>query len=346
MLGLRTVLHLVDVADARSAERLADRLLVAGIDVTVREGAEGGRELWVVDDERLEAAQAVLARDDDDERETRRKAKALRAEQAASHRDHASRSVDLRTRWRGATGTELAPLSTMLVVASVMVAWSTSLGDPSTPTLQALSIEPWLSSERFGQVMQGEIWRLVTPMFIHFGFFHLLFNMSWVLTFGPQIERNHGFATMLALVVLSELAGSIPQYYATGPSFGGMSGVVYGLFGFVWMHARFGPGSRYVLTDREAVLSIVWLIACGSGWLGPIANLGHAGGLVVGLLMGTPAYVQHLRARRSGLAAVEHSWANTYGTPWLRFRHRVVAGYVPLWLLLIAIAVGITDVLR
>lgn len=340
------MLHLVDVADARAAERLADRLLVAGIEATVREGTDGGRELWVIDDERLDDARAVISRDDDDERETRRRAKALRAGQAASDRDHASRAVAIGERWRQTTGGQLAPLSTMLVVASVLVAWSTSLGDPSSGTLQALAIEPWMSGERFGQVMRGEIWRLWTPMFIHYGFFHLVFNMSWVLTLGPQIERNHGFATMLALVLVSQLAGAIPQYYATGPGFGGMSGVVYGLFGFVWMHARFGASRRYVISDREAVLSIVWLVACGSGMFGPIANLGHAGGLVVGLAMGAPAYVRHVRARRNGLAAVDGSWANTYGTPWLRFRHRVIAGYVPLWLLLIAIVVGATDMLR
>jgi GlpG protein len=105
------------------------------------------------------------------------------------------------------------------------------------------------------------------------------------------------------------------------------------------MHARFGRSGTYVLSDRDVVLSMLWFVACATGWLGPVANLGHAGGLVAGLLCGLPPYLRHLRDRRSSLATVEHSWAQTQGTGWQRFRRRVLMPYMPVWFLAMAAVV-------
>ncbi len=333
------LLRLTDYDERRAADHLAEQLLVAGIDSVVREGH--GWEVWVVEQDQLGAAQAIHGRFDRnaDPREIRAQAKAIKAERAAADAGRASRSVAVRDRWTPAAEVGLQPITIGLIVVSAMVAWATRLGDPSIIALQDLSIEPWDSLEFFGQVRRGELWRPFTPMFIHFGLLHLVFNMMWVSRLGPQLERHHGMPVMIGVVLASQLVGAVAQYAAVGPTFGGMSGVVYGLFGFVWMHARFGRPGTYVLSERDVVLSMAWFVACATGWLGPVANLGHAGGLVAGLLAGLPPYLRHLRGRRTALEATQGSWADTHCTAWQRFRRRVVMPYMPLWFLGLATVV-------
>jgi len=336
---LAGVLRLTGCDEREAAEALADQLLVAGIDADVRE-AEGW-EVWVIEEDDLVRAEAIRAApaSAEDRRAVRAKAKSIRAERAAANAGAASRFVNVRDRWNPVAEFGLQPVTAALVLCSVVVAWLTKLGDPSIVALQQLSIEPWDSPIFLGHVLRGEVWRLFTPMFIHFGLFHLVFNMMWLRRLGPQVEVHHGMPIMIAVVLGSELLGSLAQYAVVGPNFGGMSGVVYGLFGFVWMHARFGKPGTYVLSDFDVVLSMAWFIACATGWLGPVANLGHAGGLIAGLLLGLPPFLRHLRARRSSLETVEHSWAQTQGTTWQRFRRRVLNPYMPVWFLVMAAGV-------
>lgn len=329
------MLRLTDCDGERAARALADRLLVVGIDTDVREGTAW--EVWVLDEDHLPRAEAV--RDDPEPADmgaVRAQAKAIRAGRAAADAGHASRFVQVRDQWNPVEQLGLQPVTLALMLCSVAVAWLTQLGDPTIVALQQLSIEPWDSSEFLGRVRSGEVWRLLTPMFIHFGLLHLVFNMLWLRRLGPQVETHHGMRIMVAVVVASELVGSLAQYAVVGPTFGGMSGVVYGLFGFVWMQARFGRPGTYVMSEGDVAFAMVWFVACATGWLGPIANLGHAGGLVVGLLFGLGPYVRHLRGRQSSLEQVEHSWANTHGTRWQKLRRRVLVPYMPVWFLVLA----------
>jgi GlpG protein len=340
---LATVLRLTGCDGREVADALADRLLVAGIDAEVR--GDGPWEVWVIEEDDLARAEAIRAVPEsaDERRASRAKAKTIRARRTAADAGAASRFVAVRDGWNPVEEIGLQPVTAALILCSLAVAWLTKLGDPSIVALQQLSIEPWDSREFLGHVRRGEVWRLFTPMFIHFGLFHLVFNMLWMRRLGPQVEVHHGMPVMIAVVLVSELLGSLAQYALVGPTFGGMSGVVYGLFGFVWMHARFGRSGTYVLSDRDVVLSMLWFVACATGWLGPVANLGHAGGLVAGLLCGLPPYLRHLRDRRSSLATVEHSWAQTQGTGWQRFRRRVLMPYMPVWLLALAAVVSAVE---
>ena len=79
-----------------------------------------------------------------------------------------------------------------------------------------------------------------------------------------------------------------------GPVFGGMSGVVYGLLGYVWIRGKFDPGSGLYLHSYTVTMMIIWFVACLTGVLGPIANTAHAAGLVMGMAWG---YLSSLRYR-------------------------------------------------
>ena len=136
------------------------------------------------------------------------------------------------------------------------------------------------------EIRQGEVWRLVTPMFIHFSIIHILFNMLWLKDLGSLIESRQS-SWLLAVMVLAIAAVSdLAQYFYSGPIFGGMSGVVYGLFGYVWIRGKLDPGSGLVMDRRNATMMLIWLAFCFTGLVGPIANGAHVAGLLVGVAWG------------------------------------------------------------
>ena len=146
---------------------------------------------------------------------------------------------------------------------------------------------------------QGQIWRLITPIFLHQGWIHLLFNMSWMYYLGAQIEMRRGTVRFGGLVLLFALASNVLQAVTVGPSFLGMSGVVYGLFGYIWVKILAGLSNEYFLSDFTVFIMLFFLVLGFVGALdsmvgGGVANGAHLGGLLAGMAMG---YVPALRPR-------------------------------------------------
>lgn len=333
----------MDHAERASAAALADHLLVHGIETLVR--GEGPWELWVVEHDQLEAARRLQAAWSEAHPTSADRRGAERIRRDRRHDDEAAqqRAIDPRQRWSAPAALGYGPITVFLAVASGLVALASDFGDPTTITIQNLSIEPWTSTEFLGRVRAGEAWRLLTPMLIHFGAFHLVFNLIWLWRLGRQIEHHHGSLVMLAVVVASEVPGSLGQYWISGPNFGGMSGVVYGVFGFVWMHARYDRRHQYALGDSDSVLIMLWFVACATGLFGPIANVGHAGGLLAGLLLGLPPYLRQLRAHARSRNSPGNDWGSVHATGPRRAYRRFVAPYVPLWFVLLAAVVILAE---
>jgi GlpG protein len=65
-----------------------------------------------------------------------------------------------------------------------------------------------------------------------------------------------------------------------------MSGVVYALFGYVWMKSDYDPASDMRLPSKTIFYMVLWLVFCMSGVLGNIANAAHVVGLFAGMLVG------------------------------------------------------------
>jgi GlpG protein len=148
------------------------------------------------------------------------------------------------------------------------------------------ALPAWLAVHR--DVLRGQVWRTVTPMLIHFGMWHLVFNLYWLYYLGAQIEDRRGSLRFLLFVLVVAVASNVGQACFTGPLtlFGGMSGVVYGLFGYVWMKSTFDASAGMHVTRFQTVLFIVWFFLCLTGFMGPIANVAHGVGLVFGVVVG------------------------------------------------------------
>lgn len=138
----------------------------------------------------------------------------------------------------------------------------------------------------------GQWWRLFTPMLVHFGILHLAMNALWYWELGRRIERRQGPWSLLSLTLLFSLVSNAGQYLFGGPSlFGGLSGVLYGLLGHIWLYQWLAPNPVYRMPRGVLVMMLIWLLLCLSGLVsllgfGQIANAAHVGGLLVGCLSG------------------------------------------------------------
>ena len=90
----------------------------------------------------------------------------------------------------------------------------------------------------------------------------------------------------LLLVLGVALASNLTQSLFSGTSFGGMSGVNYGLFGFIFLHMKYHPSPYFRLEKQTIFLMLVWLVICFTGAAGPVANWAHLFGLLTGAAVG------------------------------------------------------------
>lgn len=147
----------------------------------------------------------------------------------------------------------------------------------------------------------GQFWRLLTPMFLHFGILHLVFNGLWLWELGGMIEARQGSARLLGIVALIGAGSNMAQAMVGVSVFGGMSGVIYGLLGYILAWNRLTPERQFPLVKGVAVVLIVWLLVCVAGFtrllgLGDIANTAHISGLLLGLVLGAGAALIARRA--------------------------------------------------
>ena len=100
-------------------------------------------------------------------------------------------------------------------------------------------------------IVKGQVWRAVTPIFLHFGIMHIVFNMMWLWQFGLVLETRFRSLRFLALVLFVAIASNSAQAFFDGTNFGGMSGVNYGLFGFLLARSKLHPDPGFVLNRQR-----------------------------------------------------------------------------------------------
>ena len=176
-----------------------------------------------------------------------------------------------------------SPITATLLVLSILVSIISNLGN------NFQFIHFFLISEYtrgLPEVLSGQLWRLFTPIIIHFGILHIAFNMVWLYQLGSAIEQNYSIKRFAVLVLIISLTSNLAQFIWSGPLFGGMSGVVYGLLGYIWTQGKFNPYARIGLNQNIAIMMLIWFVICWLGLVGNIANMAHTIGLVAGIVLG------------------------------------------------------------
>jgi membrane associated rhomboid family serine protease len=164
------------------------------------------------------------------------------------------------------------------------------------------NVSPDLQSElvlRAPAVADGDLYRLLTSAFLHYGITHLLFNMFALYVVGPPLEAWLGRLRFGALYVLSALGGSVLVYLLSslGAATAGASGAIFGLFG-----ATFVVGKRLNL-DVGWVIGLIAINLAFTFVIPLISSQniswqGHIGGLVTGAVVAA-LYAYAPRERRT-----------------------------------------------
>ncbi len=177
-----------------------------------------------------------------------------------------------------------APLSYLLIGINIIVflltAFSGGSTDPDVLTAFGACNQKLIA--------QGEIWRLVVPMFLHIGLLHLVANMYALWVLGPQLESLYGSARFTILYILSGIGGFVASYFFADPeSIGaGASGALFGMFGallvFVYKYRADIPTAVRATMQRNIWLTLLinLLITFSIPF---VSRSGHLGGLLTGI---------------------------------------------------------------
>jgi GlpG protein len=299
------------------AERFTAYLITQGVAAHAEED-DGAWTVWVRDEDKLDHATEALKdfrRHPDDQRYQGviREASARLAAEARRHERVRRNIVTMGERWRhqraGST-----PLVSTVIGLCVVVFFITNFGDAHprrrTTAYETLAFANPLHEERNPDwdardprdraidIRRGEVWRLVTPAFMHGSPMHLAFNMIMFYIFGSQIERRRGPWRLLLLILLTGALSNAAQGLAPSDwgtlagthRFLGLSGVVYGLLGYLWMKTLYEPASGLYVSGGTVAFLVVWMLLGFTGTLGlvglHIANLAHGVGMLTGMVAG------------------------------------------------------------
>lgn len=138
-------------------------------------------------------------------------------------------------------------------------------------------------------IQQGQVWRLITPVFLHAGLLHALFNLFSQLRFGMHLEKKWGIAKYVTIYFVATLGASIlsclwkPQGVSVGAS-----GAICGLFGahiadiIVTKHKT--SQTAFIMSMLNVSIFVILILALGAAPL--VDTPAHLGGLITGFFIG------------------------------------------------------------
>jgi rhomboid protease GluP len=145
-------------------------------------------------------------------------------------------------------------------------------------------------------IVQGQLWRLVTPLLLHGSIIHIGFNMYALFVIGPGLERFYGRLRFLLLYLLAGIAGNVASFYFSPYDSIGASTAIFGLIAaqgvFIYRNRQiFGAQARPMLINTIVIIGVNLIfgaslnLVAGPGTPG-IDNWGHLGGLFGGFAFG------------------------------------------------------------
>jgi membrane associated rhomboid family serine protease len=197
------------------------------------------------------------------------------------------------------------PGSVTIAMLAICILLYFTLDNAAMSWLQAKLMFSEYHGRSFPEIRDWQLWRLVTPALMHGGVLHLFFNMWMLYSLGAQIETREGGLYLVVQSIVYAIIVNTAQYLHTGPLFLGMSGVLYGQLGYIWMMSRYSRQFNYFLAPGTVMLMLIWM---GLGILGVfsnVANMQHLVGFIIGVISGyirsgemSIAIKQYFRKRR------------------------------------------------
>jgi GlpG protein len=288
------------IADESLARTFADYLYVKGIRNQVERAREQLWEVWIWEEDQIQQAADLLARftanpADPEFGKKEQAARELRSAEEADQQAYERRVKSRRHLFRPLSGYGVGPLTFILISISIVVFALSFFADHGR--IMGLFITDYsggVFDKSLPEIRSGEVWRLLTPIFVHSGPLHIIFNMLCLRDLGSMIEARQTSLHLAIMVVLMGIVSNLAQFYIGGlPNFCGMSGVIYGLLGYVWLRGKFDPASGLFLHPTTVTFMIIWFFACFAGLIGNIANWAHAAGLVMGMAWGWLSSLSH-----------------------------------------------------
>ncbi|MGW4898522.1 rhomboid family intramembrane serine protease [Kitasatospora sp. NPDC004240] len=188
------------------------------------------------------------------------------------------------TRFGGRPTTDGAQVTRVLLIVNVAL-WLLAYvyGRPLVAELSLYSAGPQFTGHPYGVAAGPSEWyRLLTAMFLHQQWWHILSNMVALVVIGPLLERELGRLRFLALYLVSGLVGGALAFLVNGGFMEslGASGAVFGLFGAIAVMFR---RTRQWLAPVIALLVFNLVVTFS---VPGIDKMAHLGGLAAGLLLG------------------------------------------------------------
>jgi len=305
--------YIGDVESKSEASRLTSYLVANGIDAQAETDSNDVWGIWIRNEDHLEQAvseyQLYVESPEDTKYDGHENvAEQIRREETVRRSKAQKNVVEMRGKWGSGAPRGKIPVTMTLIGISVVVFIFTGFGeDGDSWLLRKLLFHDMGNyhyvyygdvSAKLERIRQFEVWRIVSPIFLHFGPLHILMNMGCLFGLGGQVERRKGARKYLAIVfataVISNLFQAlVPAEFGGSTYSGGMSGVMYGVFGYVWMKAWYDRQDGFQISEFNILLLMGWLFLCMTGLVGNIGNWAHVVGLIVGILIVlTPIYLR------------------------------------------------------
>lgn len=295
------------IYNRKATEQFVAYLLTQGITTQVEPvtNADDRWEVWVRDEDRLAEA-ADLLREFESQPNNPKYSEAVRqaskvvSDKLKQRKEQAQNIRQVRYQSTSINDRRIPPLTLTLIILCVIVSIFNNFGNPDTSNEIGKSISRQLTfvsradfiasnEDPAANIKRWQLWRLITPIFLHLNPMHLVFNVLGMVVLGRICERWLGtsrFALfVLAAAVLPNLLQGLTPVYGS-PHFGGISGVVYALFGLVWIRSMLNPTLGIFIPTIYLALMILPIVIGLTGLIPDwrLADLCHLGGLLVGVV--------------------------------------------------------------
>lgn len=265
--------RLITLNNPRMAQAFIDYMASRGIDVQIMPEGEGQFTLWLMDEQHKAEAEAELKHFLHNPTDSKYQAASWAVADTRKAK-FTYRSPSLMSFVRAKAG----PL-TLLIMLVCGVIFALQIFGLGRQIFDALHF-PATAGE------QWQLWRWFSHALLHFSVLHIVFNLLWWWQLGGDIEKRLGSLKLAQIFFISAALSGAGQYWVEGANFGGLSGVVYALVGYLWIIGWRAPKLGLSIPNPLIGFMLIWLVM---GFVQPfmaIANTAHLAGLAAGVLLG------------------------------------------------------------